>query len=95
MQQNQRTGFTWNAQRGRGNTSDFFGIHNGGMNVGDLFGGLFGGNTRREPPAKRSIEHAIEVTLEEAYQGTTRVLNLSRPNGTQRRLEVTVPIAPP
>lgn len=91
MQQNQSTGFTWNAQGGRGNPAEFFGMSTGGMNVGDLFGGLFGGNTKRKPPVERNIEHPIELSLEEAYQGTTRVLSLAKPNGTQRRLEVSVP----
>ena len=48
----------------------------------DLFGGLFGGGRSggfgRQPRSRKGkdIEHAVEVTLEEAYQGTNRVLSM-------------------
>jgi molecular chaperone DnaJ len=47
--------------------------------LGSLFGDLFGGGFRtRTTRARRGqdIEHAVEVTLEEAYHGTTRTISL-------------------
>ena len=51
--------------------------------LGDIFGGIFRGfgsgstTARRFAGAKaRSLEHPVEVTLEEAYHGTKRVLQL-------------------
>lgn len=50
--------------------------------LGDLFGELFSGSrsrtyTRRARPRRgQDIEHPVEVTLEEAYHGTERLLNL-------------------
>ncbi|UCH51659.1 MAG: DnaJ domain-containing protein [Chloroflexota bacterium] len=49
--------------------------------LGDLFGGVFRGfggrtGTARAPTRPSSIEHPVEVTLEEAYQGTKRVLQI-------------------
>jgi len=44
-----------------------------------LFGDLFGfraGGRRTRPRRGRDIEYPVEVTLEEAYQGTKRILNL-------------------
>ena len=54
-----------------GNLSDF----------GDIFSGLFGGSgigsrTRRGPQRGQDIESTIEVTLEEAYHGSTRLMQL-------------------
>jgi molecular chaperone DnaJ len=50
--------------------------------IEDLFGGLFGrsrtGGFGRQPRASRGrdIEHPIEVTLEEAYNGANRILSM-------------------
>jgi molecular chaperone DnaJ len=48
---------------------------------GDLFGGgRSGGFSRRARPRRgRDIEHPVEVTLEEAYNGTQRVLSMENP----------------
>jgi curved DNA-binding protein len=91
MKQNHGTGVPWTSQTGFTNPGDLLGMHATGMNMGGLLGGLFGGQTRTSRPVEESIEHRIEVTLEEAYQGTTRVLSLAKPNGTRRRLQVAVP----
>ena len=46
--------------------------------LGSAFGGLFGGSRRRRGPSKGAdVEHRIEVTLEEAFHGTTRTLQLA------------------
>ena len=62
-----------------------------------LFGGRGGagrgsaGRGGRRPRAGADLEHPIEVTLAEAYRGTTRVLELQTPDGRTRRIEVTIP----
>jgi len=43
--------------------------------LGDLFGGLFGRGRARSGRGE-DVQHGIEVTLEEAYHGTSRVLQL-------------------
>lgn len=37
-------------------------------------------------------EHALDVTLEEAFHGTTRLVEMSGVGGSKRRLEVKVPV---
>src|SRR5207245_7079657 len=54
--------------------------------LGDLVG------RRRGRPRKLNIEQQVEVSLEEAYSGTTRTLIVGRQNGNAgRRLEVKIP----
>ncbi len=43
--------------------------------LGDMLGGLFKG-TRPRSRRGENVQHMAEVTLEEAYRGTTRVLNM-------------------
>ena len=93
------------AQRGRGGSSYYYSTAGGGPSVqfgdevdlGDIFGGLFGGgrprssNGRRRQPQVQHTEQPIEVTLEEAFAGTTRTLLVEGDHGEQRRLEVKIP----
>ena len=66
-----------------GTNDPFSGFEPGNSGIFDqLFGNLHR-NTRRTAPT----EHPVEVTLEEAFQGTTRLLQLA----TGRRLEVKIP----
>jgi len=67
--------------------------------LNDLFGGI-GANApgrggragfRPRPRAGEDIEQPIDVSLEEAYFGTTRVLQIPNGDGTSRRLEVKIP----
>ena len=45
--------------------------------LGEIFGSLFGRQARRPRPQKgRDIEHPVEITLEEAYAGTSRLLSM-------------------
>jgi DnaJ-class molecular chaperone len=83
-----RTPFDFD-QSGGGDFSDLF---------ENLFGGLGGSGSRTRtgfrPRARpgQDTDHSIEVSLEEAFQGTTRVLEFpARAGGTPRRLEVKVP----
>ncbi len=73
----QQTPF-WNFGRSGGATS----FHFGGDDLGSLFDELLRGTgtrtyTRRPQPRRgRDIETPVEVTLDEAYHGTTRTINL-------------------
>ncbi|SNT33499.1 curved DNA-binding protein [Actinomadura meyerae] len=67
------------------------------IDLEDLFGGIFGGRRRGggrwsawSPSRGADQEAEIEISVEEAYQGTSRTLTLQRPEGT-RNLDVTIP----
>lgn len=82
--QAQDSGFRWGAQGGDGdytyytqtaNPEDVF----GGSGFEDIFGSFFGRDPRSgayqtRPRAGQDIEHAVEITLEEAFHGTARSL---------------------
>jgi curved DNA-binding protein len=62
------------------------------LDLGDLFESMFGGGrsgtrtqTARRP---RDVEQPVQITLEEAYQGTTRVL---RKDSQDQDIEVSIP----
>ena len=73
--------------------SDFFETF-----FGSDFSGATSGRTRSarraqyeaNPPTQNS-EAEVDVTLAEAYQGVTRVFELTKPDGSTRRLEVKIP----
>ena len=71
-------------------------IFGGGSPFSDFFQAFFTGGdptgAPREPVARRGrdVEHAITLTLEEAYDGTTRQLRLEA-SGQARRVEVKIP----
>lgn len=52
-----------------------------GDDLGDLLGGLFRGRGRTAPRKTRgeNLEHAVEVSLEEAYHGTARTIQMQTP----------------
>ena len=76
-------------QRGGPAESVFEAFDFGGV---DSFEGIFGrGGFRTTRMQGQSVEYPVEVTLEEAYNGTTRVLQLADPAGGPRRLEVKIP----
>jgi curved DNA-binding protein len=74
---------------------DLFGGGDGGL--GGIFGDLFGraGAGRRQRGGEtipgQDIEQPVTVTLEEAFNGTTRILSIAAPDGAPRRLEVRIP----
>jgi curved DNA-binding protein len=68
----------------------------------DFFHSMFGrsagaaprsrGRTRAAPPRRgQDVEGSAEITLEEAYSGTTRTVELADETGRTRRLEVKIP----
>jgi DnaJ-class molecular chaperone len=80
--------------RGGGTTYRYTTAGDGDFDFSDIFGGIFGNSGRRgprreQPPAP--VEQPVDVTLEEAYNGTTRILMLQGDHGEQRRLEVKIP----
>jgi curved DNA-binding protein len=59
-----------------------------------MFGGGIGGARARSTRVQRAgtdLEYPVEVTLEEAYRGTTRQFTIRTPEGQERRLEATIP----
>ena len=69
-----------------------------GVDLGSLFGGIFGGGgergfgaetrTRRQPA---NVEQPVEVTMDEAANGALRMLMVEGDHGDSRRLEVKIP----
>jgi len=45
-----------------------------GGGLGDVFGGIFSGRRRAGPSRGQNLEQPVEITLEEAFQGASRVL---------------------
>ncbi len=68
--------------------SDFFSYFFGG---GPTAGRSRRGTPRQVTRAGQDIEQPVQITLEEAYHGTERILQLQEPDGTVRRLEVKIP----
>jgi curved DNA-binding protein len=72
--------------------SDLFGQGFGSSGFSDFFEAIFGGMGRARTAGGRTavrgqdLEHEVEITLEEAFRGTTRVLQLDG-----RRIEVKIP----
>ena len=63
-----------------------------GGGLGDLFGGLFGrGGGRPARVRGEDVERPVRVSLEEAYQGTSRTIELREAGGEPRRIEVDIP----
>jgi curved DNA-binding protein len=71
-----------------------FGDDFGGIDLDDLFGGMFGGRgargARGGPIPGADQEAEIELTVEEAFGGGRRRVSLAGPDG-QRGYEVTIP----
>ncbi|MDP6102266.1 MAG: DnaJ C-terminal domain-containing protein [Dehalococcoidia bacterium] len=60
--------------------------------LGEFLGGRGFGRTSTTSRRRTRLEQAIEVTLEEAFSGTTRVIQITKGlQGGARRLEVTIP----
>ena len=69
---------------------DAFGF--GGVSTGNLFDDLFSGGGRRGF-ARAAVRYPVEVSLEEAFRGTTRRIRISDPGEAEggQSLEVKVP----
>lgn len=73
--------------------SDFFETLFGSTGAGTANAGRTqtAGRGRQSATQGQDVESPIDVTLEEAYKGASRVLELTKANGTTRRLEVKIP----
>ena len=61
------------------------------IDLGEILGGfgnIFGGRVRQRPAV---VEQPVEVSLDEAFGGATRILLVEGDHGDQRRLEVRIP----
>jgi len=81
-----------------------FGGGGGGASpFSDFFSYFFGGgqpqagrpgrraSSRQAGRAGQDVEQPVQITLEEAYHGTQRLLEFQEPDGSRRRLEVKIP----
>ena len=69
-----------------------FDLGGGGGGMGGLFDGLFGRSSG--PPARtrgEDVERPVRVSLEEAYHGASRTIELREGAGEPRRIEVDIP----
>lgn len=86
------TGGPFGGFGGQGNVHfEYADFGSGGLDdiLGNLFGGFAGrggAGTRSQSRRRSAVEHPVEITLEEAFAGTTRVLDIG---GT--RIEVKIP----
>lgn len=65
-----------------------------GIDLGDILGRVFGGfGGRAETRARRGrdVEQPVTITLDEAYAGTVRLIEVVGETGEARRLEVKIP----
>jgi curved DNA-binding protein len=81
----------------------FGGSGGGGAPFSDFFSFFFGGGqpqaartgrragARQAGRAGQDVEQPVQITLEEAYRGTQRLLEFQEPDGSRRRLEVKIP----
>jgi curved DNA-binding protein len=79
----------------RGGREAGFGFSSSDIDLEDLLGGFFGGRAGRAgrgwgPIPGADQEAELELTVEEAYQGTRRTITLTG-DGTRRTLDVNVP----
>jgi DnaJ-class molecular chaperone len=89
------------AQRARGSSPyTRFYYSNGGQagefgeaDLNDMFGSFFGGRRTSRGMRQRdlNVEQPVEVSLEEAFHGTTRTLLVGGEDGPARRLEGKIP----
>jgi DnaJ-class molecular chaperone len=69
-------------------------LYGGESPFSDFFANLFGrrgGTAAPRTTRGHDLDYPLEVTLAEAYGGGRRLLEMQQPDGTSRRLEVTIP----
>ncbi len=97
-------GSNWQAGQGFSPPPDWHGgkgfefrTSGGGAGFSDFFDSLFGrGFAGSHGPQRRSArgedqQARVQITLEDAFHGSTRAVNLSQPGGRSRTLEVRIP----
>ncbi|MFP5464195.1 MAG: DnaJ C-terminal domain-containing protein [Gammaproteobacteria bacterium] len=97
-------GSNWQAGQGFSPPPDWHGgkgfefrSSGGGADFSDFFDSLFGRSSAgSHGPQRRSArgedqQARVQITLEDAFHGSTRAVNLSQPGGRSRTLEVRIP----
>ena len=85
-------GFRFGGGPGGGFRHVEFDLGGDGGGLGDLFGGLFGRGGGRPARARgEDVEQPVRVSLEEAYHGASRTIELRDGSGESRRIEVDIP----
>ena len=97
-------GSNWQAGQGFSPPPDWHGgkgfefrSSGGGAGFSDFFDSLFGrGFAGAQGPQRRSArgedqQARVQITLEDAFHGSSRAVNLSQPGGRSRTLEVRIP----
>jgi curved DNA-binding protein len=81
------------ARAGRQEQAGGFSFSDGDIDLDDLFGSFFGGRGGRSrgPVRGADQEAELELTVDEAYQGTRKSVTLAGGDGTRRSFDVTVP----
>ena len=80
-----------------GASVDFGSAPGAGADFGDLFEQLLGGRRartggRRSGPVRgRDVDYGLSVSLEEAFAGTQRTIQVQKPDGSLQALEVKIP----
>jgi curved DNA-binding protein len=69
--------------------SDFFSFFFGGAPAGTRTARR--GGRRQSARRGQNVEQPVQITLEEAYRGTKRILQLQEPDGRTRQIEVSIP----
>ena len=80
-------------RRGRRVERDFGDMDDLLGGFGDLFGSGYGTSGRRRSGRSNHIDVPVTITLEEAFSGTKREVNVPTSDGGSRRIEVTIPPA--
>lgn len=92
--------FTWSGGAGSGGGFGGFGGASGGSSTLDdeTLGGLFdqilggmGGAGRRGPARGEDYEHPVSLTLEEAFAGATRLIQITPSGGAPQTIEAKIP----
>ncbi len=71
--------------------SDFSDLGEIGEMFGGMFGGRGGGGRRTARRQNLTVEQPVDVSLEEAFNGTTRLLSAEVDGAGPRRIEVKIP----
>ena len=78
QQRQQASAGQWFRTAGRGTrtTGGFGGVETDLGDLGDIFGNVFRGRSKPVARKGENLEHPLDVSLEEAYRGTTRTLTI-------------------
>jgi len=87
-------GAAWGGPGGRGSTWSNFDVQGDEFDIGDILGSMFGGGGRRRswgPIPGADQEAPIDLSVEDAYHGTSRTLTVTGASGATRTIDVKIP----